>query len=92
MSHDTWLALVSGDLIPNEAMRRGLVQVEGRMFPVTLMGRWIERSEGRDDAELEREIRQAAVQQRRADLGFGRGRRRRGRTGRPGGRQLPPQG
>jgi ribonucleoside-diphosphate reductase beta chain len=71
MSHDTWLALVSGDLIPNEAMRRGLVQVDGRMFPVTLMGRWIERSEGRDDAELEREIRQAAVQSRRATWGSG---------------------
>jgi ribonucleoside-diphosphate reductase beta chain len=71
MSHDTWLALVGGDLIPNEAMRRGLVQVEGRMFPVTLMGRWIERSEGRDDAELEREVRQAAVQQRRATWGSG---------------------
>jgi ribonucleoside-diphosphate reductase beta chain len=71
MSHATWLALVSGDLIPNEAMRRGLVQVDGRMFPVTLMGRWIERSEGRDDAELEREIRQAAVQNSRATWGSG---------------------
>jgi ribonucleoside-diphosphate reductase beta chain len=71
MSHATWLALVSGELIPNEALRRGLVQVDGRMFPVTLMGRWIERSEGRDDAELERERRQAAVQQRRATWGSG---------------------
>ena len=71
MSHATWLALVSGELIPNEAMRRGLVQVDGRMFPVTLMGRWIERSEGRDDAELERELRQAAVQQRRVTWGSG---------------------
>jgi ribonucleoside-diphosphate reductase beta chain len=69
MSHDTWVALVGGDLIPNEAMRRGLVQVDGRMFPVTLMGRWIERAEGRDDAELEREVRQAAVQRRRATWG-----------------------
>ncbi|MGH2978557.1 MAG: SCP2 sterol-binding domain-containing protein [Solirubrobacterales bacterium] len=71
MSHDTWLALVGGDLIPNEAMRRGLVQVDGRMLPVTLMGRWIERSEGRDHAELEREVRQAAVQNRRATWGSG---------------------
>lgn len=71
MSHETWLALVSGDLIPNEAMRRGLVQVDGRMFPVTLMGRWIERSEGRDDAELQREVRQAAVQNSRATWGSG---------------------
>ena len=71
MSHETWLALVSGELIPNEAMRRGLVQVDGRMFPVTLMGRWIERSEGRDEAELKREARQAAVQRRRATWGSG---------------------
>ena len=41
--------------MPNEAMRQGLVRVEGKMYPVTLVGRWIERSEGRDDAELERE-------------------------------------
>ena len=52
-------------------MRHGLVRVEGRTFPVTLMGRWIERSEGRDDAELERETRQAAVQRRRATWGSG---------------------
>jgi ribonucleoside-diphosphate reductase beta chain len=71
MSHETWLALVGGELIPNEAMRSGRVRVEGRMYPVTLMGRWIERSEGRDDAELERERRQAAVQRRRAAWGSG---------------------
>jgi ribonucleoside-diphosphate reductase beta chain len=71
MSHGTWLELVRGDLIPNEAMRRGLVQVDGRIVPVTLVGRWIERSEGRDDAELEREIRQAAVQRRRSTWGSG---------------------
>ena len=34
---------------PNEAMRSQLVRVEGKMFPVTIFGRWIERSEGRDD-------------------------------------------
>jgi ribonucleoside-diphosphate reductase beta chain len=71
MSHATWLALVSGDLIPNEAMRNGLVRVKGQMLPVTLMGRWIERSEGRDDRELEREVRQAAVQSRRTTWGSG---------------------
>ena len=32
------------------------------MFPVTIVGRWIERSEGRDDRELEREERQRQVQ------------------------------
>ena len=39
------------------------------MYPVTVVGRWIERSEGRDDPELERERRQAEVQGRRATWG-----------------------
>ncbi len=69
MSHETWLALVRGELMPNEAMREGLVRVQGKMFPVTLVGRWIERSEGRDDAELARERRQSRVQSRRATWG-----------------------
>jgi ribonucleoside-diphosphate reductase beta chain len=71
-SRDTWLRLVSGDLIPNDAMRSQLVSVEGRMFPVTIMGRWIERSEGRDDRELEREARQRRVQDQRLTWGAGR--------------------
>ena len=69
MSHETWLGLVRGELQPNEAMRQGLVRVQGAMYPVTLVGRWIERSEGRDDAELERERRQSRVQSRRATWG-----------------------
>jgi ribonucleoside-diphosphate reductase beta chain len=69
MSHETWLRLVRGDLLPNEAMRYGHVRVAGKMFPITLVGRWIERSEGRDDAELERERRQSAVQSTRATWG-----------------------
>jgi ribonucleoside-diphosphate reductase beta chain len=42
------------------------------MFPVTIMGRWIERSEGRDDRELEREARQRRVQDQRLTWGAGR--------------------
>jgi putative sterol carrier protein len=61
LARDTWLQLVRGDISPNEAMRAQLVRVEGKMFPVTILGRWIERSEGRDDAELEREQRQRLV-------------------------------
>ena len=61
----------SGDLTPNEAMQQGLVARRGPTFPVTLMGRWIERSEGRDDEELEREERQRRVQERRATWGSG---------------------
>ncbi len=69
MSRETWLRLVRGELMPNDSMRQGLVKVEGRMYPVTVVGRWIERAEGRDDAELERERRQAEVQGRRATWG-----------------------
>lgn len=71
-ARETWLRLVRGDLTPNDAMRSQLVRVEGRMFPVTIVGRWIERSEGRDDRELEREVRQRRVQDRRQTWGAGR--------------------
>jgi ribonucleoside-diphosphate reductase beta chain len=50
-------------------MRQQLVRVEGKLMPVTLFGRWIERSEGRDDRELEREARQQRIQDRRATWG-----------------------
>jgi ribonucleoside-diphosphate reductase beta chain len=72
LTRETWLRLVRGDISPNEATRSGLVQVEGRMFPVTLLGRWIERSEGRDDRELEREERQRRLQEGRWTWGAGR--------------------
>ncbi len=65
----TWGAIVRGELIPGDAMRQQLSRVEGRMYPVTLFGRWVERSEGRDDAELAREVRQREVQDRRATWG-----------------------
>jgi ribonucleoside-diphosphate reductase beta chain len=72
LTRDTWLRLVRGDVSPNEATRSGLVRIEGKMFPVTLLGRWIERSEGRDDRELEREERQRRIQQSRLTWGAGR--------------------
>jgi ribonucleoside-diphosphate reductase beta chain len=62
---DTYRALVGGTMTPPEAMRRHLIEVEGELYPTTLLGRWIDRSQGRDDAELEREQRQRAVQERR---------------------------
>jgi ribonucleoside-diphosphate reductase beta chain len=71
-SHATWLRLVRGDVSPNDAMRSQLVRVKGKMFPVTILGRWIERSEGRDDRELEREQRQREVQRTRLTWGAGR--------------------
>jgi hypothetical protein len=39
-------------------MRLQLTSIEGQIYPVTLLGRWMDRSQGRDGAELERERRQ----------------------------------
>jgi ribonucleoside-diphosphate reductase beta chain len=69
LSRSTWLSIVKGELTPNEAMQKGLTRVEGSLPRITLLGRWIERSEGRDDKELEREVRQREVQRRRATWG-----------------------
>jgi ribonucleoside-diphosphate reductase beta chain len=65
LSFDTYKGLVSGSMTPPEAMQRHLIEIEGEIYPTTLLGRWIDRSQGRDDAELEREERQRAVQERR---------------------------
>jgi ribonucleoside-diphosphate reductase beta chain len=65
MSLDTYRALVSGSITPPQAMQQHLIDIEGAIHPTTLLGRWIDRSQGRDDAELEREDRQRAVQERR---------------------------
>src|SRR3954463_4026447 len=65
LSLDTYTGLVSGTMTPPEAMQRHLIDIEGEIYPTTLLGRWIDRSQGRDDAELEREERQRAVQERR---------------------------
>jgi ribonucleoside-diphosphate reductase beta chain len=69
LSHSTWLQVLRGELTPNQAMQQALTRVEGALYPVTLLGRWIERAEGRDDKELEREARQRGVQERRATWG-----------------------
>jgi ribonucleoside-diphosphate reductase beta chain len=69
LAHSTWLDILRGDTTPNVAMQQGRTRVEGALFPVTLMGRWIDRSEGRDDRELEREARQRQIQERRATWG-----------------------
>jgi ribonucleoside-diphosphate reductase beta chain len=65
MSLDTYRAVVSGAMTPPEAMQQHLIDIQGKLFPTTLLGRWIDRSQGRDDAELEREKLQRAVQERR---------------------------
>jgi ribonucleoside-diphosphate reductase beta chain len=62
VSDDTFRRLVSRELSPTDAMRTQLTTIDGQIYPVTLLGRWIDRAQGRDDAELEREQRQRAVQ------------------------------
>ena len=66
VSPDTFRRLVSRELSPTDAMRMQLTQIEGQIYPVTLLGRWIDRAQGRDDAELAREGRQRALQTTRA--------------------------
>jgi ribonucleoside-diphosphate reductase beta chain len=57
-----WIRLLSGEISPSDAMRLGYTEVEGRIFPVTRMGRWIDRAEGIDGPELDREERQRRLQ------------------------------
>jgi ribonucleoside-diphosphate reductase beta chain len=64
--------IAAGEITPAEAMRDRVTKVEGEIYPVTLVGRWIDRAQGRDDAELRRESEQRALQEARAD-GFGAG-------------------
>lgn len=66
VSLDTYRALIAGELTPTQSMQRQLTRIEGSMHPLILLGRWIERAQGRDDAELEREARQRRTQERRA--------------------------
>ena len=61
-----WLALLSGELTPPDAMRLGKTEVEGSIPPVTRLGRWIDRAQGIDGPELEREARQRRRQSENA--------------------------
>lgn len=61
-----WTRLLAGELTPTDAMRLGLTEIEGSIPPVTLLGRWIDRAEGVDGPELERERRQRRKQGERA--------------------------
>jgi ribonucleoside-diphosphate reductase beta chain len=60
--YSDWLRLLSGEVSPSDAMRLGLTEVEGMIPPVTRLGRWIDRAEGVDAPELEREVRQRRLQ------------------------------
>src|SRR5439155_301440 len=47
LSLDTYARLVAAQITPAEAMRNDLIEVKGRLYPVTLVGRWIDRAQGR---------------------------------------------
>jgi ribonucleoside-diphosphate reductase beta chain len=66
LSVETWRRLLSGDLPSTTAAQDGLTRIEGSLHPVTLFGRWADRAAGIDGPELEREVRQREIQQRRA--------------------------
>jgi ribonucleoside-diphosphate reductase beta chain len=66
LSSDTYRGLVAGELTPTQSMREHRTDVEGPMYPATLLGRWIDRSQGRDDEELRREAAQRELHARRA--------------------------
>ena len=65
VSGETYRDLITGELTPAEAMRSHRTLPEGPVFPATLLGRWIDRSQGRDDEEMRREAAQREVQERR---------------------------
>jgi ribonucleoside-diphosphate reductase beta chain len=65
LSVATWRRLLTGELPPTEAMMTGLTRADGALYPVTLLGRWIDRAAGEDGPELEREVRQRAIQESR---------------------------
>jgi ribonucleoside-diphosphate reductase beta chain len=73
VSLDTYQRMASGQLSPAQAMQNQLTAIDGEIHPVTLLGRWIARAQGADDAELEREQKQRRLQERRANLYAGNG-------------------
>jgi ribonucleoside-diphosphate reductase beta chain len=68
VSFDSYQRLASGAISPSVAMQNQLTTIDGRIHPVTLLGRWIARAQGMDDAELRREAEQRALQQERASM------------------------
>jgi ribonucleoside-diphosphate reductase beta chain len=68
LSLETYIRMAARELTPDQAMQAQLTQVDGELYPVTLLGRWIDRSQGLDDEELEREAAQREVQRRRSAI------------------------
>src|SRR3954453_19325821 len=65
LTRETFNSLLTGSMTPTEAMQRDLTSIDGQIYPVTLLGRWMERAQGRDDGEMAREREQRAKQEQR---------------------------
>jgi ribonucleoside-diphosphate reductase beta chain len=65
---DAYQRMAAGELTPNKAMQDRVTEIEGQLYPITLVGRWIDRLQGRDDAELKREAKQRRIQKKRAGM------------------------
>jgi ribonucleoside-diphosphate reductase beta chain len=68
VSFDSYQRMASGEISPTIAMQNQLTKIDGEIHPITLVGRWIARAQGADDAELEREAQQRRLQEERASL------------------------
>jgi ribonucleoside-diphosphate reductase beta chain len=68
VSLDSYQRMASGQVSPAQAMQNQLITIDGRIHPITLLGRWIARAQGTDDAELKRERKQRKLQEQRANL------------------------
>jgi ribonucleoside-diphosphate reductase beta chain len=73
IDYDAYQRMASGAISPTQAMQRQLTKIDGQIHPVTVLGRWIDRAQGRDDAELEREERQRKMQAARRGMWSGDG-------------------
>ena len=60
--------MAAGQVSPSIAMQNQLTKIDGEIHPITLLGRWIARAQGVDDAELKREAKQRQLQEERAGL------------------------
>jgi ribonucleoside-diphosphate reductase beta chain len=65
---DTYQRMASGQISPSIAMQNQLTTIDGEIHPITLLGRWIARAQGEDDAEMKREAKQRRLQEERANL------------------------
>jgi ribonucleoside-diphosphate reductase beta chain len=68
VAFETYQRMAAGDLSPAQAIQRQLTQVDGDLYAITLIGRWLDRAQGNDDAEMKREEKQRKLQSARAGM------------------------